>query len=225
MTVPSTTIDIKKALSAPRVGTYEAVQDGSGNNLTTEQALELYAWNANVSAALLAPLHICEVVIRNAISEALEIKYGANWPWSQGFEQSLPTPNGPGYHPRKDLLDVRNRQATVGKVIPELKFAFWQKMFTSRHDQRLWNTHLKVVLPNIPTTQTTSQARRYLFDELGNIRELRNRIAHHEPVFSRNLADDFQKIHALVALRCNATASWMDQNQHASTLIAARPTF
>lgn len=223
MTVPSTTITIKKSLSAPRVGTYEAVKDASGNNLTTEQALELYAWNANVSASLLAPLHICEVTIRNAIAEAIEAKYGPNWPWSTAFETSLPTPNGPGYHPRKDLLEVRVKQPTVGKIIPELKFAFWQRMFTSRHDQRLWTPYLKAVLPNIPTTQTTEQARQHLFDELENIRKLRNRIAHHEPIFSRNLGSDFQKIYQLVALRCPDTADWMSRNQYASALIAKRP--
>jgi len=37
---------------------------------TRSRALALYAWNAEVSAALLAPLHICEVVMRNAAAEA-----------------------------------------------------------------------------------------------------------------------------------------------------------
>lgn len=43
-------------------------------------ALELYAWNALVSAALLMPLHICEVVLRNAVADALQSVYGTNWP-------------------------------------------------------------------------------------------------------------------------------------------------
>jgi hypothetical protein len=29
------------------------------------------------------------VVVRNAISQALELKYGGNWPWDAGFERTL----------------------------------------------------------------------------------------------------------------------------------------
>lgn len=43
-------------------------------------ALALYAWNAQVSAALMAPLHLCEVVVRNAAADAIAAVYGVNWP-------------------------------------------------------------------------------------------------------------------------------------------------
>ena len=77
---------VKNSLSLPRIGTYEAALDSAGNPITSRQALHLYAWNAQVSAALMAPLHICEVVVRNAVSDALEAVYGQNWPRSVGFE-------------------------------------------------------------------------------------------------------------------------------------------
>ena len=99
-------------------------------------ALELYDWNAQVSGAFMAPLHICEVVMRNAVSDALTAVYGARWPWSSVFEASLPA-SAAGYNPRGDLQRARTAHQTTGKVIPELKFVFWQKMFTSRHDGRL----------------------------------------------------------------------------------------
>lgn len=210
---------VKKALSAARMGTYEsAAQVGDGD----PAALRLYAWNAQVSAALLAPLHICEVVVRNAVSEALEAQYGPRWPWSPGFEQSLPDPKI-GYSPRRDLQAARRSHATTGKVIPELKFAFWQRMFTSRHDSRLWSTYLANVLPNLPTGKAVADLRKEVYDDLEVIRGLRNRIAHHEPIFARNLADDLAKISLLVKHRCLVTASWMENNQQASTLILHKP--
>jgi len=122
---------VKKALSSARMSTYEVAV--AHNDIAT---LALYAWNAQVSAALLAPLHICEVVVRNAVSDTLEAIYGARWPWSNGFEQSLPDPRL-GYSQRKDLQQARSRAQTTGKVIPELKFVFWQKMFTGRYDARV----------------------------------------------------------------------------------------
>ncbi len=226
--MPSTKIiAIRKSLSAARMGTYECVADNAGNKISPKIALDLYAWNAQVSAALLAPLHICEVVVRNAISEALEAQYGGNWPQSVGFEQSLPHPLS-GYNQQKDLQSSRQRlQAagalTTGKLIPELKFVFWQKMLTGRHDPRLWNNYLTQIFPNLPSGQSISQSRQALYDDLEHIRKLRNRIAHHEPVFNRNLSDDFKRVADLIGFRCSVTSAWMLQNQQASALIAARP--
>jgi hypothetical protein len=211
---------VRKALSPARMATYELAAAVTGDE--DPGALALYAWNAQVSAALLAPLHICEVVVRNSVADALEMVYGAMWPWSPGFEQSLPAP-GIGYSPRKDLQDVRRIQTSTGKVIPELKFVFWQKMFTSRHDNRLWNTHLMRVLPNLPPAKPVGQLRREIYDSLEEIRKLRNRIAHHEPIFARNLSGDLQRIVGLVEVRCEVTARWMMSNQQASTIIARRP--
>ena len=59
---------IKDALTAARMSTYEAATAATPQ---LAGALALYAWNAQVSAALMAPLHICEVVIRNAVADAL----------------------------------------------------------------------------------------------------------------------------------------------------------
>lgn len=186
-------------------------------------ALELYAWNAQVSAALLTPLHICEVAIRNAVSEVLETVYGARWPWEPTFADSLPT-GGRFYDHRKELLYTRSQHpATTGKVIAELSFKFWQSMFTKRFDDRLWKPHLRVALPNLNTVGPIMPLRRKLYDELETIRLLRNRIAHHEPIFTRNLAADFAALTALVRLRCQTTADWMVANQQATFILGVRP--
>jgi hypothetical protein len=220
MSIKETIQAVRSALSAARMATYEAAASVTEDD--DPAALALYAWNAQVSAALLAPLHICEVVVRNAVSDALETVYGPRWPWSSGFEQSLTAPNI-GYSPRKDLQNVRRRQASTGKVIPELKFVFWQKMFTSRHDRRVWNTHLMRVLPKLDHATPVDQLRQDIYNNLEEIRKLRNRIAHHEPIFRRSLPDDLQKIVDLIELRCKVTAAWMMSNQHATEIIAQRP--
>lgn len=210
---------IKEALSAPRLGTYEAATIGTPQ---LQSALALYAWNAQVSAAMLAPLHFCEVAIRNAVADVLTAAHGSQWPWDAGFMRSLPNPSV-GYNPRRDLMSARTGKTTPGKVIPDLKFIFWQTMFTSRFDARLWTHHLHTVFPHADATKTVAQLRAMVYAELEQLRKLRNRIAHHEPIFRRNLADDFQKIHDLIAIRCPITAAWMVQNQQAQTLITAKP--
>jgi hypothetical protein len=201
------------------MGTFEAATVPVG--IESLEAVDLYAWNARVSAALLAPLHICEIVVRNAVSDALEAVYGANWPWSPVFEYSLPAPRL-GYSSRADLSNSRFGVATTGKVIPELKLVFWQKMFTRRHDLRLWDGNLRRVMPNLDPAKPISQLRLDIYDSLEQIRFLRNRIAHHEPIFQRNLTSDFLKIGALVEFRCKVTSAWMMRNQEASAILEER---
>lgn len=208
---------IKDVLSPARISTYEAAVVGS-----PATALELYSWNAQVSGALLTPLHICEVAIRNAIALAIESIYGSNWPWSSGFERSLPNPKV-GYNPKVDLFNARLKLHSTGKVIPELKFVFWERMLTGRYDHRIWNGQLLKVFPNLNPNDPISVSRKKIYDGLEQIRKLRNRIAHHEPIFTRNLTDDLAVIASLIEYRCFDTAKWMRSNQSASAVIQAKP--
>jgi hypothetical protein len=103
---------VRTAISPARMGTFETavpiVDDAD------PRALALYAWNARISAALLAPLHICEIVVRNAVSDAIEQVYGPRWPWQIGFEQSLPSPRS-GYNPQRDLQNARSHAPHHGQ--------------------------------------------------------------------------------------------------------------
>ncbi len=224
----SNTVDalkaIKLALSPGRLGTYEAA--AHVHSLDNPGAIALYAWNAQVSAAFFLPLHICEVVIRNAVSDALDSVYGPLWPWNSQFILSLAdvTP-GHGYSPRADIRRVNSEQLTTGKVIPELKFAFWEQMFTRRHDVRLWTTELKRVFPNHNPNHHFARIRKRVYADLTVLRPLRNRIAHHEPIFARNLLEDYARLVDLVALRSNDVVSWMHCNQSLTTLLSTPPLF
>ena len=213
---------IRDAVSSERMATYErsSMPMGSGE----PAAIALYAWNAMVASAFLAPIHICEVVIRNTVSEALTSVYGPRWPWERAFTLSLPDPR-PKYSPRRDLLQIAQLYATTGKVIPELKFAFWESMFTARHDTRLWLPHLKQVFPAAPAGLSVNQLRGRIYNDLMAIRGLRNRIAHHEPVFQRNLAGDYQNIVQLVSLKSPLLSSWLAAHQSVVRVLGTQPRF
>ncbi|MFK4753761.1 hypothetical protein WG929_15200 [Oceanobacter sp. wDCs-4] len=210
-------VNIPKTLSQPRFATY---LQHCGND--KERALVLYKWNLEVSSAFLIPLHMLEVSTRNAVVEAIEAVHTANWPWNNGFIRSLTNPQV-GYSPKRDLMAVAGREPTMGKVVAELKFVFWERMFTSRHDNRLWNQHIKASFPFAPTNDTAQQIRASLYNDIFTIRELRNRIAHHEPIFSRNLQADYDNILKIVGWRDDATAAWMDGFQTVTELIRTKP--
>lgn len=214
---------IKDCLSAARVETYENIVGGMPDSNRTEKALRLYMWNAQISAAFFVPLHICEVILRNAVAEVIEIVYGPEWPWSPGFERSLPNPPR-GYKPKNDLISGRRDQPTTGKVIPELKFVFWQKMLTGRFDLRLWDSHIMDAFPNAAGLGlSVAQLRENLYNDLESIRKLRNRIAHHEPVIRRDLVDDFATIKRIVSYRCMHSSEWLQNNQNLLPLLTLKP--
>lgn len=211
---------VKHALSPDRLRTYERA---ASRNSSHTEPLALYLWNARVSSAFLIPLHICEVVTRNAVAEALAHAHGPRWPWVQGFRDSLPNPTG-GHNPRRELCRVAaGHHHAAAEVIPHLSFVFWQKMFTQRFDTRLWSRCLGRVLPEANPQTPFHVVRASMHHDLEQIRRLRNRIAHHEPVFARALADDLHAIGRVVRLRCSHTADWMTGHEAVTTLLRQRP--
>lgn len=212
-----------EAISEPRFGTYLAAR-----HRNCRLALALYQWNTEVCGAFLAPLQFCEVTVRNGVAGAIERVYGPNWPWQSGFEQSLPNPpvphTGPRpFNPRKELQRARRGRQTSGQVVADMKFAFWVDMFTSRHDQRLWQPHLRAEFPNLPASLSTKDARQLLRDQLDKVRQFRNRVAHHEPVFRRDLAGEHDRIERLVTFRSQDAALWLKSFEGVSSLLAAYP--
>jgi hypothetical protein len=208
---------LPNVISAPRFATYLRAR---GNH--KEAALALYRWNLQVSAAFFVPLQVCEVATRNGVVEVLEKVHGPNWPWSNGFIRSLPNPPR-GYSPQVDLRTTARGAPTAGKVITELKFIFWEKTFTQGQDNRLWIPHFRAAFPGVDAAIPIPTARANAFSALKALRDLRNRIAHHEPIFNRHIADEYARIHEIISWRSAVAASWMDQTQGVTALIPQKP--
>lgn len=202
---------VKDTLSSPRLSTY--MRETSD----LDSAIQLYLWNANLSGAFLPCLHICEVTIRNAVSDVLSKRHGNKWPWEKGFIKTLP------YTRKKDLEDAGAKFSDVNKVIPELNFVFWQSMFTSRHDNQLWTPYFRATFPHADVSISVDVLRAEIYNDLEKLRKLRNRIAHHEPIFKRNLDEDYKVIMKIIGYRCRNTAQWLDVNQNVVSLLENRP--
>lgn len=203
-------------LSAPRFATYLAEKNGD-----KVQALELYKWNLELSAAFIVPLQICEVSVRNSIVRAIENTYGATWPWERGFEISLRNPPN-NYSPRRNLIDLRHLP-TAGKIVAEIKFIFWEKMLTRSHDAAIWNPYFRSVFPNADPQKTVQALRNYGNDALRKVRDLRNRLAHHEPIFRRNIQQEYDRIKEVIEWTDLIAAAWVDKIEIVTPMIAIKP--
>lgn len=206
---------IEQTLSISRFSTYRNAVTTSNGADCSIKALSLYEWNANLSSNFLFPLHIYEVTLRNAISDAITSRYGKDWPTNSVFQNSLT------YKNRKGLLTAMGKKYRgLGKLLPELKLSWWEEMLTSRHDGRIWNNYIQATFPNAENLKA-SQIRASLKDACFTIRKLRNRIAHHEPIFNQaSLLEVYPLIEKTVGYRCIDTKNWLNKKERVNELLA-----
>ena len=107
-------------------------------------------------------------------------------------------------------------EATPGRVVAELSFGFWVGLFANVYDQNLWRTDLYHLFSPRPQ-------RRQLHEDLDKLRTLRNRIAHHEPIFQRALLDDYNRLTSILRSIDPHTCTWMEHNNRVLDVLAADP--
>lgn len=215
-------LELRKAITPARLTAFDQAALSRGQ--PQEKSIELYEWNAEVSSALLLPLHFFEVVLRNAVHDAISLAYQEQWPWDGSFVSSVRSQVG-RYRPRHDLQKNARSHSTTGKVIPEMKFAFWEQMFTSGYDQAIWKPHLTSVFPNLPITTDEPSAARSVRLDVEKVRKIRNRVAHHEPIFSQDVPAVIDAIHRVTAYRSPDVGVWVATKHRVTTVLAQRPTW
>jgi hypothetical protein len=198
-------VALKGSLSEERFQTY---LDASGGD--EDAALCLYTWNTAVAAAFYGPLQACEVTLRNSVNAALAHRYGQWW-----FR------NGQILHNREiamareaeETINRLGKTATGGRVVAELNFAFWVSLFAKSYDTALWRTELHRAFSPTPD-------RRALHENLDRLRTLRNRVAHHEPIFQRHLMDDYDRILDILSRLSPPVAEWVRHHSRVPDIIA-----
>jgi Abi-like protein len=212
---------LPKLISAPRFSTYLKHVDND-----VARALDLYQRNIKISAAFVVLVQVCEVIIRNAVVEAIELVHGKNWYKSTGFIRSLPQPKKHNhYNPQDNLKKLSHRYSASGKIVAELNFAFWEKILTTGQDNRLWlpTQNFKRIFPGCPHDLEISKARGELYNSLMNIRLFRNRIAHQEPIFYRELKEDYDRLLKVIEWRSPVAAKWVEKFEQVNSILKEKP--
>jgi hypothetical protein len=151
------------------------------------QGIVLYEHNTEMSAAFWSVLGDLEVLIRNAMHERLTA-------WSDNRHGQPAWYLDPGHvfnAKAADDIATARRHATAngrpespGRVIAELPLEFWRFMLSSRYERSLWLPCLRDAFPGVHGRGM----RRDVHDAMRELHLLRNRIAHHEPIYNRPIA-------------------------------------
>jgi hypothetical protein len=200
-------------LSAERLSTYVARCNGD-----LDAALRLYAWNAAVSAGFWEPLGHLEVALRNTMSAVLAERHRRNGlvgSWLDDTDRSL---DG---RARADIAIARRvrrkgKRQSDSQTISELGFGFWRFLITRRHTA-LW-PDLASAFPGAP-----DRRRETVEDPVARLHELRNRIAHHQRVWNRDLAAAYADVLLVAGYLDVALPAWIAQGRGIPTLLDARP--
>lgn len=215
---PAQLSSIIPLISTARISTYLEACEGD-----QRMAMRLYAWNMEVSAALLGPLHILEVTMRNSMHQHLSLHFGAeNW-WDSSridLGQHLTTQIRT-IHSRK-ILHARKAGGLPdpNDIVALLGFSFWISLLgkggKSQFETQLWQPCLRHAFPRFDGT------RKELYVQFDYLRSLRNRLAHHEPVFMRHLLADYQSIIALTSTIDETAALFIDSQSRVISVIDKR---
>lgn len=208
--------DIYRLLSPERLGPYLRTCGGDRN-----VALSLYEWNAEVSAALWSVLAHTEVVLRNAL-------HGELSGWSTQVYAGPTWYVAGGQHFRPQALDdistarIRatktGKPETPGRVVAELSFGFWRYLLGRSYDGTLWRWCLANAFPY------HNGSRGPVSKVAGRLHEVRNRIAHHEPIHGRRIDLDLADALRLAGWISPVARDWIRSTSRVDDVLAAKPS-
>jgi len=171
--------DFERIMSSPRMNRYVTA---CSNN--TRKAMTLYRLNLKLSQELFTIISCFEIALRNAIDYHYKSIHGNDWLRDAANVGGVFDNNQcrKSKHIIERGLRKLNHNYTHSKLIAEMDFGFWRYLF-SQPQFRAGGQSLLRIFPAKPiSTPTIQYNHRYVFNELEKINDIRNRIAHHEPI-------------------------------------------
>lgn len=204
-------LDAVLHISQPRLQRYLSTAHGD-----LDAALDLYEWNMAVSGAFFESLSALEIALRNAFHEQLA-QWCASDPgewyddpkgvFNNGSKRSIQTA-------RQRVVD-KGATETPGRVVSELSFGFWRYLLTGSYQASIWAPCLRHAFPGAK--------RRDIEDQVAALHVLRNRIAHHEAIYERDLAADYDDLVELAEHLHPRLGWWIDSRSRVLQVLRQRP--
>lgn len=210
--------DAKRIVAALSPERFAPYQRKTGGDL--HRAVRLYEWNLAVSGAFHEALGILEVVLRNALGRQLATYHGALA--GQWYDDPLGVLSDLA---RDDIAAARRRvrklrrPETPGRVVAELNFGFWKFLLAKRYEATLWTGSLRLAFPNLQP-----QRRAVVYRALDEMHTVRNRIAHHEAIHSRDLTADMLTIYRLLDWIDRDVGAWAVSLSRLHPIVASQPS-
>lgn len=182
--------DLVRSLSRERFQAYSLESDKD-----SVDAAARYLWNMALGAAITPVLHLVEVAFRNAIYEVgceatahRHLKAGTIPCWLDAVPTLLEPREAADVATAIRRLGTNPRRHTAGHLVGQLGFGFWTTLCERPYEHgrtsgpQLWPKAIKRFQHAPKTDRHRAGIRRALVE----IRDYRNLVAHHQPIWDRN---------------------------------------
>lgn len=173
------------AISAPR---FQRYLSACGDH---HRALQLYRANIELSQQMYGVIGIFEVILRNSIDRHMIAQKGESWledAASVGGYLDLSSGCEDAFHAIHEAIHRLGLKFSHDALIAKLSFGFWTFQFGAKEFAASGSTLLGI-FPNRPF----GTKQKLVFKLLSKINEIRNRIAHYEPVCFKDDVIDVSK--------------------------------
>jgi hypothetical protein len=171
--------DFEHFMSSARMSRYRVACGGN-----SKKAMTLYRMNLRLSQELFTIISCFEVTLRNAINNHCLASIGSNWLQNS----ASPGGNFDNWHCHLTADNINEAIHKLGtfyshnKLVAELGFGFWRYMF-AQYQYTATGRSLLRIFPARPTSSfSVHYNQTFVFNQLAQINNLRNRVAHHEPI-------------------------------------------
>lgn len=189
---------IEAILHTERIDAYR--QDGAAPALT----LARYMLNMALSESLYPTLQFAEIALRNAVHRELTARCGTD-AWYDSPRARLTSWQQDKVTEAKDTLRRNRKPLTSGRIVAELTFGFWTGFFNNPHARTGVGAFLS--RKAFPHARASEQYLTKLDRRWQDIRDLRNRVFHHERILHwKDLDARHQAILEIIA--------WMSPELH-----------
>ena len=173
--------DFEFTITQPRMSRYLTAMS---NN--TRNAMTLYRKNLKLSQELFTIVGCFEITLRNGINRHYLTIHGNDWLRDSALPGGI-FDRVNTQRTKSLIFNAYNKLNGLGhytndKLVTVMDFGFWRYLF-AKPQFFAGGQNLLHVFPAKPTSTPAIQYNQtFIFNELEKINELRNRIAHHEPV-------------------------------------------
>lgn len=173
--------EFEEIISSDRMRRYVLACGGN-----EQKGRTLYRYNMTLSSEMLKIISCFEVTLRNLIDRTLEPYLGNDWL----RDSSLPGgifDNPKTISTQKIIGKAYNGLYSSGaytptKLMAEMEFGVWKYMYSGPQYAATGQKLLSVFPAKPKSTPALQIDNKFIFNELDRINQIRNRIAHHEPI-------------------------------------------
>lgn len=170
--------EFESVMTQARMSRYKLACGGN-----TRKAMTLYRKNLQLTQELFTIISCFEVALRNAIDAQAVPVLGADW-LRDAAQQGGVFDTPKCRLTRDNIIDAigKLRLYSHHKLVAELGFGFWRYMFAQNQFNATKRIMLRVFPSKPASTPTLQYNNNYVFNQLADLNDIRNRMAHHEPI-------------------------------------------